>query len=135
MSASQAPASEQYKNSKRFPSTYRAPTTEEWAAEVDRLTAELKEYERTVAHMRDGARLQDSATAAVMARAEKAEAKVKEQARLLSMSSEREARLVARVAELEKALRGLDAGEPVVEAIENVAEVYRAMLAAPEVKP
>ena len=42
------------------------------------LKAELAEYERTVAHMRDGARLQDSATAAVLERAEKAEARVAE---------------------------------------------------------
>jgi DNA repair ATPase RecN len=37
---------------------------------------ELAEYAKTVAHMRDGARLQDSATAAVMERAEKAEAEL-----------------------------------------------------------
>lgn len=71
------------------------------------LIAELSEYERTVAHMRDGARLQDSATAAVMERAEKAEAEMKEQCRLLAMGSEREARLMARVAELDKANTGL----------------------------
>lgn len=74
--------------------------TLEW--ENAELTAELAEYERTVAHMRDGARLQDSATAAVMERAEKAEAEVQEQCRLLAMGSERESRLMARVAELER---------------------------------
>lgn len=42
------------------------------------LSAELAEYERTVAHMRDGARQQDSATAAVMERNEKLTARVAE---------------------------------------------------------
>jgi hypothetical protein len=38
--------------------------------------AELAEYERTVAHMRGGARLQGSATAAVLERAMRAEAEL-----------------------------------------------------------
>ena len=38
--------------------------------------AELAEYAKTVAHMRDGARLQDSATAAVLERAKRAEAEL-----------------------------------------------------------
>jgi len=46
------------------------------AKELADAKAELAEYAKTVAHMRDGARLQDSATAAVMERAEKAEAEL-----------------------------------------------------------
>ena len=38
--------------------------------------AELAEYAKTVAHMRDGARLQDSATAAVLERAKRVEAEL-----------------------------------------------------------
>jgi len=44
--------------------------------ELSAAKAELAEYAKTVAHMRDGARLQDSATAAVMERAERAEAEL-----------------------------------------------------------
>jgi hypothetical protein len=67
MSASQAPASEQYTNWLKFPNTFRKPTDEEWASEVDRLIAEIS-------RLTENQRLQDSATAAVMERAERAEA-------------------------------------------------------------
>jgi len=69
MSASQAPASEQYANWLKFPNTYRKPTDEEWASHVDRLTAQIS-------RLTENQRLQDSATAAVMERAEKAEAEL-----------------------------------------------------------
>lgn len=55
-----------------------------------------------VSRLTENQRLQNSATAAVMERAEKAEAEVKEQSRLHAMGSEREVRLMARVAELER---------------------------------
>jgi len=53
-----------------------ADEIEQLERELAAAKAELAEYERTVAHMRDGARLQDSATAAVLERAEKAEAEL-----------------------------------------------------------
>jgi len=58
-----------------------------------------------ISRLTENQRLQDSATAAVMERAERAEAELAEQCRLHAMGSEREARLTARVAELKAALR------------------------------
>jgi hypothetical protein len=62
MNASQAPASEQYTNWLKFPNTFRKPTDEEWASEVDRLTAEIS-------RLTENQLLQDSAMAAVKERA------------------------------------------------------------------
>ncbi len=70
-------------------------------------TIAAMEYENAalqaeVSRLTENQLLQDSATAAVLERAEKAEAEVKEQCRLHAMGSEREAKLMARVAELER---------------------------------
>ena len=63
---------------------------------------EIAILQAEISRLTENARLQDSATAAVLERAEKAEAELAEQCRLHAMGSEREARLMARVAELER---------------------------------
>lgn len=44
MSASQPPASEQYRDWKKYPNTYSKPTDEQWAAELAALREELKQW-------------------------------------------------------------------------------------------
>ena len=83
-------------------------------AEISRLEAELatlraevlERAEAEISRLTENQRLQDSATAAVMERAERAEAEVAEQCRLHAMGAEREAKLMSEVAKLKKLMEG-----------------------------
>ena len=76
-------------------------------AREQRINDRLAEAEASIAHLRHCARLQDSATAAVLERAERAEAEVERQCRLNGMGQEREARLMAQLQEAERKLAAL----------------------------
>lgn len=75
-SPTQPPASEQYQDWKKFPNTYKEPTHQDWLRELAASDAELATLHETVSELTHNQRIQDSATAAVMERAENAEAEL-----------------------------------------------------------
>jgi hypothetical protein len=93
VSASQAPASEQYTNWLKWPDTYRKPTDEEWASELAALRAENERL--------------DAANVGLAQESHNLQFDLTEQCRLNGMGQEREARLMAKLQEAERKLAAL----------------------------